>query len=284
MEQGGSQIRRLREERHYTKDGKHRRLSMEVLADKAGLDYRAVFDIEHGKTRRPSWDTLVRLLDALNEFLPVSPDDRAGVFSCYGYRSAPPKPTDGECQAAALEWQREYQHIKLPMYLVDFTQRLIAWNEFAPRILGMTSDQAEIQQFKDITTFDLAFGARYIAASRIVNGDEFLPLLIRTIKAEMQEFRNEAWYIELIQDASERYPLFKELWNAAPDVQPPVSVRQHGPIAIRHSDGAILKFQLLGIDFVNDPRFRVVQYHPVDEPTMQAWNAWIQEEQQTSRA
>jgi hypothetical protein len=129
------------------------------------------------------------------------------------------------------------------------------------------------------TDFDLAFNPDFIASSRTENHKEFFPNLISTLKAEMQIFRYEKWYEDLILQTGERYPIFKQLWESLPNNLPSADVRTHGPIHIRHPNGNLLKFQLVGIDFVDDPRFRVVEYRPIDSTTLSEWISWIEQEE-----
>lgn len=270
---GGDKLRSLRRGRH---DERGKRLTLESLASAAGFDYRTISDIERGVAQRPPLETLHRIFTTLEQFGTVSVEDRNTVLQAYGYHPILIPPTDAEIAQASAAWAEQYCHMKLPGYLVTYTQHLVAWNRYALLILNITDNERIVKQFRNITIFDLAFNPLFIAASRIENAKEFIPKLLYTVKAEMQMFRYEKWYQDLIAETSQQYSLFKTIWESLPEDLPSVNVRTHGPIHITHPDGELLKFQILGIDFASDPRFRVVQYHPADSSTIKIWNQWVE--------
>lgn len=273
---GGEKLRALRRER---RDKHAKRLTIERLAEEVGCDYRTLSDIERGIAQRPPLETLHRILNTLSKFAPVSTEDKNIVLNAYGYHSILDFPTPDEIEKACRDWNERYHHLRLPSYLViSLSQQLLSWNRYAPLILGIKYGASELETLKGITILDLAFNPQFIAASRIENGEEFLPKLVRIIKSEMQLFRYESWYQDFVAENSQKYPLFKTIWESLPDDLPSVDVRTIGPVHVRHPNGKLLKFQLLGIDFVDDPRFRAVQYHPVDSVTLSEWNTWVEQE------
>lgn len=272
---GGEKLRNLRRER---RDERGKRLTIARLAEEAGFDYRTVSDIERGVAQRPPLETLHRILKTLSKFEPVSTDDKNIVINAFGYHSMFEHPTPEEVERICSEWQGNYSNLKLPAYLISFSQQLLAWNRFAPLILGIKHDSPKLKSFSGITIFDLAFNPEFIGTSHLENGEEFFPKMIRTIKAELQSFRYESWYDDLITQTGQKYPLFKVLWESLPDDLLPINVREHGPVHVRHPNGKLLKFQLVGIDYAGDPRFRVVQYQPIDSITLTEWNTWVEQE------
>lgn len=283
MHKGGELIRELRcrrkEKEKKKEKEEEKKATLENVAEKAGITSRALSDIERGETLKPERATLINVLNAINSFTKVTASERNTVFEAFGYSPIIEPPSDAECAQVIKMWREQYSNIRLPMYLVDFTQRLLAWNEYAPRILGMRDGDVRLQRLRNITIFDLAFNPLFIAASKITNGGDFLLQMVSIMKAEMQMFQNEPWYEDLIDRSKSDYPLFKELWENLPTKLPTVPVRTMGPLHVQYREGSILKFQLLGIDFADDPRFRTVQYHPYDGETIKEWNAWIEAEQ-----
>jgi transcriptional regulator with XRE-family HTH domain len=246
--------------------------------DDQSLSSRTVSNLERGSSERPSLATLHVILNALDKFAPVLIEDKNIVLNAYGYHSILEHPTPEEVERICSEWQGDYSNLKLPAYLISFSQQLLAWNSFAPLILGIKHDSPKLKSFSGITIFDLAFNPEFIGTSHLENGEEFFPKMIRTIKAELQSFRYESWYDDLITQTGQKYPLFKVLWESLPDDLPPINVREHGPVHVRHPNGKLLKFQLVGIDYAGDPRFRVVQYQPIDSITLTEWNTWVEQE------
>lgn len=145
----------------------------------------------------------------------------------------------------------------------------------------MRYNDPELRRFKNITTFDLAFNTTYKAALMIENRADFLPQMVYVMKREFAPFRSEAWCIECIEKAQEDYPELKQLWDIIPDEGlQALGLRTMGPIHLQVANGNRLKFQLLGTDFAFDPRFRIVQYIPLDEATMRQCLEWMEEEKQ----
>lgn len=272
---GGEKLRYLRRER-YDHEGK--RLTIEKVAEAAGFNYRTLADIERGVAKRPPLETIQRILKTLAQFAPIPVKEKNIVFNAYAYQPIFDTPSAREVEQACQLWQEQYQNLRLPAYLVTFSQQLLTWNRYAPLILGVNYGSKELEKLRGVTIFDLAFNTDFIASSRIVNGETFFPDMLRVIKAEMQLFRYEEWYQMLISETKNNYPVFESIWDSLPEVLPSVAVRTFEPVQIQHPSGKILKFQLMGVDFADDPRFRSVQYHAVDAVTLNEWNLWIEAE------
>lgn len=273
MSAGGYKLRALR---------KARKKSMEEIAGDAGISYKALAEIETGVTQRPTKETLDKILDALDRVSPISTEERLGIYDAFDYKAPFPLPSEEEVAWARKKWQEDYQNVPYPAYFVDFAQRLLDWNRYIPRFLGMKYNDPALSRFRNITIFDLAFNTVYKAASMIENADEFLPQMIYVIRREFQPFLSEAWCIECVEKAQQEYPKFKQLWEAVPqEGLQALGLRTMGPLHLRVANGKLLKFQLIGTDFAFDPRFRAVQYIPLDETTMRQCLEWMEEEKQS---
>ncbi len=272
---GGELLRSLRKART---DAAGRRLTIEGVARAAGFDYRTISDIERGVIPTPSLPTIQRIFAALDSFGDVTVADKNMVLQAYGYHPILVPPTPAEIERACRLWLEEHQHTHLPAYLVSYNQRLLVWNRYAPRMLGLTIESLPNGIFEHVTVFDLVFNPQLPSTMRLLNAEELAPKLLTLMKAEMRPFRDEAWYRDLIETTRTQYPLFQAIWAQIPDDLEMVPIRTVGPIRFQYDADTVLSFTIYGTDFINDPRFRVVQYHPADPTTITIWNQWVVEE------
>lgn len=267
----GQRLRQLREER---------KLSMETVAYESGITYKALSKIELNTTQRPDKDTVDSMLDTLHAAQPISYKERNDVLNAYHYVSSSPLATKEEIAWARELWPKNFYN-PYPGYLVDCSQRLLDWNRYAPRLIGLTYGDPRMEEFRGITIFDLALNPDYIAATLIANPEEFLTSTIYVIKRVLAPYQEEPWFIDRIEQTKHNYPLFEEIWDSIPfESIGPFGQIIIDPVHIRHPEGYLLKFQILGTFFVDDPRFHSVQYTPIDTDTMRQCLKWAEEEQE----
>ncbi|NJL55912.1 helix-turn-helix transcriptional regulator [bacterium] len=277
---GAVKLRSLRKAR-MDKTGK--RLTIEKLAFHAGFDYRTISDIERGVTVQPPLQNIQRIFNTLDQFGTVSVEDKNTVLQAYGYQPIFMLPTEAEIEHACQLWLEEYQHIHLPSYLISYDQRVLVWNRYAPRMMGLTLETLPYGSMENVRVFDMLFNQQLPSAVRLLNADELAPKLLALVKAELRPFWDEPWHHEMVRTASENYPAFGAIWESIPDDLETVSIRTVGPIRLQYDADTVLSFNTYGADFVSDPRFRVVQYHPADSTTIRIWNQWVAEEEATQR-
>ena len=266
MQTGNEKLRSLR---------KARKETIANIATDAGITYKSLSEIETGTTKQPSRETLQKILNALDEISPLQADDLQIIYGYYGYKKHNPLPTNKEIERACDYWKNFYGDIPYPAYLVDFGQRLLDWNKFAPRLLGMKYENPKLQAFQGITIFDLAFTLAN-GLVKIGNREAYLKNLIHIMKSEFQPYQDEIWYPGLIKQVGQRYPEFQKIWDGLPEfIKPPTT----GNIITLHvNSDDVLKFHLIGTAFIDDQRFRVVQWIPIDEKTITVCTLWQQDE------
>lgn len=236
----------------------------------------ALSNIERGVTRQLPHETLERLLDALHQVAPLPLRTRNAVREAAGYRPRFPLPSADDIAWARQQWQQETEGLPYPAYLVDCAQRVLAWNDLALRLIGLHPTDPAVAQFQDSTIFDLACNPTYRATAQIANPETFLPQMVRVLKAEFQTYQHEPWLADCLEPALQRYPALRVLWETVPVPVLPLGQRTMGPLHCRLPGGQVLCFQLLGAEFVSDPRFRGVQYLPADTTTLQQCLQWAE--------
>ena len=257
---------------------KARKETIANIATDAGIEYKSLSKIETGATKQPSRETLQKILNVLDEISPLKADDMQIIYDFYGYKKTNPLPNEKEIKWACDYWKKIFSDIPYPAYLIDFGQRLLDWNKFAPRLLGMKYGDPRLQAFQGITIFDLTFTLANGLVG-IKNREGYLKNLIHIIKSEFQPYQDELWYPGLIRQVGEKYPEFQKIWEELPEfVTSPTS----GNIITLHvSSDDVLKFQLIATNFIDDQRFRVVQWLPIDEKTIKVCSLWQQDEMST---
>jgi PAS domain-containing protein len=254
---------------------RERALTIHTARQWSPLSPEALSNLERGVTRQPPLETLERLLDALHQVAPVPLAQRNAVRDAWGYRPRFPLPTADEIAWAQQQWQAESAAIPYPAYLVDCAQRLLIWNDHARKLLGVPATDPLLARLQHVTIFDLAYDPTYGAISQVENRDSFLATLVYVLKCEFLPYRDEPWFAACIDAPRARYPAFRAQWDAIPQhALQPLGQRTMGPMIYHHRDGGRLCFRLLGAEFLGDPRFRGVQYIPLDSATMQQCLRW----------
>lgn len=246
--------------------------TMEEIEAETGVSCRALSNLELGVTTKPTRKTLDALLPAYRRGAPVGMEICCGIYTAYRYHPPFPLPEAGEIDEARRWWRAECGNAPLPAYLIDASQRLLAWNPAALRLGGLHPRDRRIQYFERATTIDLAFGLveRFVT---IENLEAYRYSFVGTLKRELRPYKAEDWYIPCIAAAQRRYPDFKRLWameHPPPDspIGCPIPLRLYLP-----GQNEALTFSRVKIPFLGDPRFQTVQWQPADLTTGQAWAA-----------
>jgi transcriptional regulator with XRE-family HTH domain len=262
---GGQKLKSLRERVGF---------SQVVLAAEAQIGNAHVSNIEAGIIEQPTYETLDKLLTALNASFAA----RRDVLEAFGYRVPYSLPTEQEIEDAHRLCEAELNDVTVPVYLMDDGQRLLAWNRYVPRLIGVHPDDPLLVHFHGVTLIDLALNPRYATTFLIDNRDEFLPMWLRIIKTSLDPFREEQWYIELIMHARE-LPRFSEIWDSI-SVDPirQVSTERIIPLKVAVPSIGVLSFRLASQPFILDRRFQLLSYIPFGATTLRQCANWAEEE------
>lgn len=250
----GQVLRRLRQERG---------LSIESLAAEADLTTVALSHIER-KSVRPQRENLLRILGVLENVSPLLLADRQAILAAFGYRDNPGLPNAGDIETAVAAWRRTYQDASVPAYLVDIAQRIHDWNDLCLLLLGERRENLD-----GLTVFDLLFSDFAQRRLPVTNAAEVLDKTVAMMGNEFQAYAGQPWVEECLQSARQAYPLFGQVYDrVSQEVPTPIAIRTIEPVCFAGPQGTQLRFRIVGVDLVSDPRFRAVQYVPLDAPTM----------------
>lgn len=256
----------------------NRRMSQRILGELSGVGKSWVGRFERGETEQPQYNRLSAILDALNDKQPIPIQDREWIMASFRFGDQYPIPSKSEIAVAQDEWENSYANIPYPAYYVDCSQRLLDFNVFAPKLVGLTKGDPRTKDFENITIFDLLFNVapKYV---EIVNPAEYVPDLIRSMKTQELRYRSESWYDSYIENVKEKYPGFAIMWDSvAYDELNPLSLGNNIPIQLAVPSAGLLTFRLVPISFNADPRFQVVQWIPMDLKSMLQCVTWVLEE------
>ncbi len=253
--------------------------TIENIATDAEITYKTLSEIERGITKQPCRENLNAILEALEQCGEVSTEDWQAVFEAYGYKKPCPLPVGTEIERAKQQWRVDYGHVTHPAYLIGFSERLLDWNKYAPRLLGLRYNDIRTRCFEGATMFDVTFNFSQ-GFITIENQAEYLLNYVYMTKSGLLPYKDESWYARRILTAQRKYPIFKQLWDSFPDDSFKTAFAGISiPIVLRlPEESDSLTFQFVKVAFAADERFLIIQWIPLDEITMRRCLAWVREE------
>lgn len=260
---GGTLLRGLREGR--------RRSQLWVEAE-AELGTGYLQRLEAGRVVQPGRATIERILTALG----ARYEEWRGVLTAFGYAPSTPLPTPDE-HAWAREECRDTLAVDFPAYVLDCANRLVAWNGFFPRLLGIGPHDPLPGALAGQSLIAPWFDPASPLAPLVAAPDMFLPALIRALRFEMRRFGDEPWYEEHVLRPLLALPLFRHYWAIVEqEGEAPGAGRALVPVLLDLPTHGRLQFRLAAEPFTRDPRFRTIYYFPADAPTMRQCAAWAE--------
>jgi transcriptional regulator with XRE-family HTH domain len=252
---GGIRLRALRESCGKTQ------LDIELDAN-LGIGY--LQRLELGKVQHPERETLERILSTLD----VSFVQRREVLELFGYTAAMSMPSEMETNWAIDVFQFEVGQHTIPAYLLDCSQRLLAWNSLVPKLFGEINREPK----RDLITrliFDPVAGI----ASSVLNAEPFFSTQMRIFQYEMQRSGQASWYNTLINEMRQ-YKVFDDYWVKESRVgQSQIAMRPLAHLQLDTIHGSA-NFRLICEPFAQDNRFRVIYYMPADSDTIRQCVGW----------
>jgi transcriptional regulator with XRE-family HTH domain len=259
---GGARLRALRRQRGRTQ------LWVEAEAE-LGSGY--LQRVESGRVAQPERPTLERILASLG----ARWSEQRGVLELFGYRVATLPPSDEEIAWAGAVCRRELEEVTFPAYVLDCAHRLIAWNQYFPRLLGVSPDDGLLARLAGESLLAPWFDPNSPLAALVAEPERFLPAQIRAARYELQQVRTEAWYAELLTRLMQDLPRFRRYWLAVKQEPPWVGAgRARVPVRLTVPGAGTLEFRLSAEPFVRDARFRTIYYLPADAATMRQCALW----------
>ncbi|MCC7367098.1 MAG: hypothetical protein IT306_01675 [Chloroflexi bacterium] len=261
---GGARLRAIREQ------AGRAQLWVEAEAD-LGTGY--LQRVESGRVAQPSRVTVERILAVLD----ARYSEQREVLELFGYVVATPLPTEADFAWARDSCQHELHDVPFPAYVMDCVPRLIAWNGYVPRLLGLSGPAGEalLQRCVGEPLFPLWFDPSAPFGRLVAEPEVFIPGMVRALRYEYSRFQPEPWIAETLQEMTARLPRFREVWEQATQLPAPISAaRVLLPVKLDVPAAGRLLFRLVSEPFVRDTRFRLIYFVPADAPTLRQCAAW----------
>lgn len=254
---GGAQLRALREACGRTQ------LDVELDAS-LGIGY--LQRLELGKVQRPERETLERIVEALG----ATYAQRVEVFACFGYTVPVIAPNAAEIAWAISTFHAESADETIPVYLLDCSHRLLAWNALVPHLYRVVTTRPN-----GLVMPRLIFDPAYEVGEAIVNREAFFASQIRILHYENQRCGDAAWFNPFIEEMRQIEPFDRHWVGAAKAPAAPLATRPlaHLQLETAHRVG-VMQFRLIAQTFASDPRFRVMYCLPSDAATIDQCHEW----------
>ena len=200
--------------------------------------------------------------------------ERREVLEQFGYTLSTPPPDTAETAWARAFCQPELDEAPFPAYALDCLHRLIAWNAQVPRMLGLQRIDPQLEELSGRSILEAWFDRSSPLSHLVAEPEVFLPALIRAFRSEMEPFRGESWYPELLERLLS-LPRFSEIWDRIEQETAPVSsARALVPVRLNVPEVGEMQFRLSAEHLVRDSRFRLIYFFPSDLPSMQQCAYW----------
>lgn len=264
---GGNRLRLLRERLNKTQ------LVVELDAE-LGSGY--LQRLEAGKVVHPERKTLERVLTALT----ASYTEQRDILELFGYNTDMPLPDASEIKWALSLCQKELHDVTFPAYVLDSAARLLAYNRYFPKLLGLTPDSPRITRMLGVSLLKIWFDPTSELYRLLQDPPSFLPGVIQALKYEMRLFYAEKWYAEILKELLETLPLFRKYWELSLSQNKSnyaVAGRPLELFGLNVPNCGLLQFRLSSERFIQDERFRIIYYLPGDAPTIQQFSKWATE-------
>lgn len=220
--------------------------------------------IESGRVSQPTRKTIERILDALE----ARYSERREIMQSFGYIVTTPKPDPGDIRWAREVSRRQLRSTDIPVYVLDCSHRLTAWNDFIPWLFDVTTDVSPLDTLRQHSVLGTWFDPESFAGKLVRDPDTVLPAMIRAFRYEMHLFGREPWYKSLLQELHAQ-PRFRHYWACVESETQQISAaRALIPLKLQHPRLGPLSFRLSSEPFIRDARFRFVHFFPADARTM----------------
>lgn len=221
--------------------------------------------IEQGRVGNPSRE----LLDRLSDIMKLEENERGTLFLAGGYL-----PTEKETVQMRISCDSLVQQWEYPLYVLDFSWRLLHWNKALARVYHMTvEDQENIKKYKP-RTIDLIFDPnffpyRYLKGEELKKWHEFLLHKLVLFKSSQMRFKRERWYIDFVKKMMGN-DLFRTLWSQAKVSQKEKGLSNYERKSLVDMDNPTknLEFHIFDVPLMQDPRYVISIHTPANVETM----------------
>lgn len=232
-------------------------LRREEVAQLAGVSTTWYTWLEQGRDIKVS----PSVLDAIAAALQLNTDERKYLYDLAleaGFHS-PPAPAEQAVISPSL--QKIVQELRYcPAIISDRRCHIVGWNAAAAHVF---MDFAELPH-EQRNMIELLFTKKEFK-SLAVNWEHFVKGFLAIFRAYYGQYVADPWYAQFIQNMSQVYPEFNELWN-----QGEVSSAPEVLIEFRHAKVGKMLFDLTSLQVQGDAELRCSIYTPNAQSTTES--------------
>lgn len=232
-------------------------LRREEVAQLAGVSTTWYTWLEQGRDIKVS----PSVLDAIAAALQLNTDERKYLYDLAleaGFHS-PPAPAEQAVISPSL--QKIVQELRYcPAIISDRRCHIVGWNAAAAHVF---MDFAELPH-EQRNMIELLFTKKEFK-SLAVNWEHFVKGFLAIFRAYYGQYVADPWYAQFIQNMSQVYPEFNELWN-----QSEVSSAPEVLIEFRHAKVGKMLFDLTSLQVQGGAELRCSIYTPNSQSTTES--------------
>jgi transcriptional regulator with XRE-family HTH domain len=232
-------------------------LRREEVAQLAGVSTTWYTWLEQGRDIKVS----PSVLDAIAAALQLNTDERKYLYDLAleaGFHS-PPAPAEQAVISPSL--QKIVQELRYcPAIISDRRCHIVGWNAAAAHVF---MDFAELPH-EQRNMIELLFTKKEFK-SLAVNWEHFVKGFLAIFRAYYGQFVADPWYAQFVQNMSQVYPEFNELWN-----QSEVSSAPEVLIEFRHAKVGKMLFDLTSLQVQGGAELRCSIYTPNAQSTTES--------------
>ncbi|WP_068613435.1 helix-turn-helix transcriptional regulator [Paenibacillus tuaregi] len=240
-------------------------LRREEVAALAGVSTTWYTWLEQGRDIKVS----PSVLDAIAGALQLNTDERKYLYDLALESSMHTKPADtGENPAISPSLSRILQELRYcPTIISDRRCHIVGWNAAAAHVFL----DFEMIPEQERNMIKLLFTKKELR-SLAVNWEHFVRGFLAIFRAYYGQYVADPWYSDFVQDMTQNYPDFRDLWNESA-----VSTAPEVLIEFRHAKVGKMLFDLTSLQVQGHADLRCSVYTPVQSSKTEAKLARLME-------
>lgn len=201
-----------------------------------------------------------------------------------GYIAQAPLPSCADRAWARSTCQPDLDEVLFPAYALDCTARLVTWNAYLPRLLGLLPDAPLPASLTERSMLFSWFDPSTRLGATVLEPATLHPAMSRALRSELEQYQSETWPEDLIA-ALLTMPRFRAVWMTIASEPLPASARRaRVPLRLQVPGAGTLEFRLAAEPFARDPRFRTILLFPADLPTIRWCAACAESDRERHRS
>lgn len=238
---------------------------MEIAFALGWKDTSRLSRIEQGIVEKPPRE----LIDRICQVMKLTEQEKNNLLFVGNYL-----PTKQEVDAVRKKLEKYIEQWPYPANIYDFCWRIILFNKKTMKILGI-KNEAQRQKVYSVTptAIEMVFDPAYVQNQHLIGKEvvvwhKNLLRFLTHFKNLQKTITKDPWYIATIKRMMNN-SLFRRLWMQVERGETEFVTTRYGEKIFIHPDDTKkrLNFTIFVVPLLNDPRFELEFFNPVDEET-----------------